>query len=267
MEIETIVETIVEEAIRSYLDRKTSPKTKHVILDEIFPVERRIRSIVGGLEGSIGTKIWEKLSYIFANKSGFNIQKPKEFYKPKKLPNRISDFLAKVDNERKDNPDQTNFNKILTELREMCLQESSDAIEFVSTSSGDGIDMWFMKDGRHYIFDTKTVQINSSNANNFANKVLHWYSYFWLRYPNEDVTVGIVFPYSPYGPTFDSDSWWQNNGGRAKPLQREMDAFVQDEFWDLITGTKDSWKRIKTGIKRVGSRNLAEKYSELFYGE
>ena len=64
MEIETIVETIVEEAIRSYLDRKTSPKTKHVILDEIFPVERRIRSIVGGLEGSIGTKIWEKLSYI-----------------------------------------------------------------------------------------------------------------------------------------------------------------------------------------------------------
>ncbi len=81
--VKMIVETIVEEAIRSYLDRKTSPKTKHVILDEIFPVERRIRSIVGGLEGSIGTKIWEKLSYKFASKSGFYILKSKEFYKPK----------------------------------------------------------------------------------------------------------------------------------------------------------------------------------------
>jgi len=267
MQIEDIVESVVEDAIKSYLDKKSSPKTRHVILDDIFPIERRIRSIMGGLETSIGTKIWERLSFEFAEKSNFEIRDTKDFVKPENLPVSVSDYLAKVKQER-ENPDiRRDFQEILNELNKICKLESSNVDKYVKPSSGDGIDMWFVKEGKNYIFDTKTVQINAGGGNNFANKVLHRYSYFWLKYPNEDVTVGIVFPYSPYGPTFDSDSWWQNNGGRAKPLQRGKDAFVQNEFWDLITGTKDSWKRIKTGIKRVGSRNLADQYSELFYGE
>ena len=266
MDIESIVEDTVKTAIVSYLDKKSAPSTKHVILDSIFPTERRIRSIMGGLETSIGTKIWEKLSYEFARKSGFEIKDTKKFLKPKELPKRVSDYLSKVKQKRENSTNDHTFEDILSELHTICKEESNDNLTYVNTSSGDGIDMWFVKDSVNYIFDTKTVQINAGGGNNFANKVLHWYAYFWLKFPNEKIIAGIVFPYSPYGPTFDSSSWWKNNGNRAKPMQREKDAFVQDEFWDLITGTKNSWSKIKTGISRVDSAKLIEKYSSLFYG-
>ena len=35
-------------------------------LDLIFPKERRIRSLIGGLETSLGTKVWEPLAKMFA---------------------------------------------------------------------------------------------------------------------------------------------------------------------------------------------------------
>lgn len=266
MDIESIVENTVHSAIVSYLDKKSAPTTKHVILDSIFPIERRIRSIIGGLETSIGIKIWEKLSYEFARKSGFEIKDTKQFRKPKVLPKRVSDYLSKMKQERENSPYDSNFQDVLSDLRSICKEESDDNLTYVNTSSGDGIDMWFVKDGVNYIFDTKTVQINAGGGNNFANKVLHWYAYFWLRFPNEKILAGIVFPYSPYAPTFDSASWWKNNGNRAKPMQRGNDAFVQDEFWDLITGTKNSWSKIKIGIARVDSAKLMAKYSSLFYG-
>ena len=266
MNIELLVRDTVDEAIVSYLDKKSAPTTKHVILDRIFPTERRIRSIMGGLETSIGTMIWEKLSFKFAQASGFEVKNTKNFMKPRKLPTAVSEFLSKVKQDRENSPTQSDFDLILSELHSLCLMAQKDRLEFVKPSSGDGIDMWFVKDGINYIFDTKTVQINAGGGNNFANKVLHWYAYFWLKYPDEEVLAGIVFPYSPYEPTYDASSWWQKNGSRAKPMQRGKDAFVQDEFWDLITCVKNSWSRILDGIEQVDSARLIEKYSNLFYG-
>ena len=55
MKIEPLVTNTIETVISNYLDKKTAPTTRHVVLDEIFPTERRIRSIMGGLETSMGT--------------------------------------------------------------------------------------------------------------------------------------------------------------------------------------------------------------------
>ena len=43
------------------------------VLDYIFPKERRIRAIIGGLETSLGTKLWEQLAKLLASENGFEV--------------------------------------------------------------------------------------------------------------------------------------------------------------------------------------------------
>jgi hypothetical protein len=51
-------------SIKEYADnRKNKPNTTYQILDDIIPVHRKIRSIVGGGgEGAMGTSFWERLA-------------------------------------------------------------------------------------------------------------------------------------------------------------------------------------------------------------
>ncbi|MHC5725610.1 MAG: TdeIII family type II restriction endonuclease, partial [Nostoc sp.] len=47
-------------SIRKFFNNK---KVKNYqVLDDIFPNERRIRSLIGGLETSLGTTFWEPIS-------------------------------------------------------------------------------------------------------------------------------------------------------------------------------------------------------------
>ena len=70
------------------LYRKAKEVNYHV-LQEIFPVERRIRSIIGGLETSFGTTVWEPLAKYLAEQNGFTIKNEKKFEMPKDLPKEI----------------------------------------------------------------------------------------------------------------------------------------------------------------------------------
>ena len=267
MSTEKLVKDTITTAISTYLENKNSPETKHVILDSIFPVERRIRSIIGGLETSLGITVWERLATDIAAANGFSIEDPKSFEMPEKLPKSISTFISQTKQKRENPAEKIDFDNILRYLRKLCLKESKSNLKFIKTSSGDGVDLWFRKDGKNYIFDTKTVQINAGGGNNFANKVLHWYAYFWLKYPKEELLAGMAFPYSPYPPSFDSDSWWDKNGNRANPLEKGKDAFVQGDFWNLLTDSNDTWSKILSGIRKVDSEKLIKRYSNLFYGK
>ena len=266
MDTEHLAERYATDSIRKYLDNKKEPKTQHVMLDRVFPVERRIRSIMGGLETSLGTTFWETLAKKIAKQNGFSLKNPKDFQKPSLLPLKVSNFLTEIKQKREDPNKTTNYEEILEKLQSICFAESKGELDWVEASSGDGVDLWFTKEGNHYIFDTKTVNINAASANNFANKVLHWYAYFWLKYPDKKLIASIAFPYSPYSPTFDANSWWKQNGGRAKPLERNKDALVQNEFWDLLGG-ENTWESILSGFDNVDSEKLREDYSRLFYGK
>ena len=73
MDIEYLAEKTATDAIKRYLDNKKTPTNQHIILDRVFPVERRVRSIIGGLETSLGTKFWEKLAKEIARENGFSL--------------------------------------------------------------------------------------------------------------------------------------------------------------------------------------------------
>lgn len=87
--IEELTYNIAAAAIENYLKVKTEPDTFHALLDRVFPRERRTRSIMGGLETSLGTKLWERLANTFAQRAGFEVLNPREFKMPGDLPNEL----------------------------------------------------------------------------------------------------------------------------------------------------------------------------------
>tara|TARA_Y100000814_G_scaffold286362_1_gene255304 strand:- start:880 stop:1701 length:822 start_codon:yes stop_codon:yes gene_type:complete len=258
------IKKVIYSAITTYLDKKGEPETRHVILDRIFPAERRIRSIIGGLETSMGTKVWERLPIEIAGRNGFTINANSSFTKPKFIPPRISQFITEANENRKSNPIQFQYDEFVNRLRaESRLIVEREHLEYCGLASGDGIDLWIEKNGQEYIFDFKTVQINAGDGNHFAHKMMEWLAYRLIRDPEVEVQVALVFPYSPF-PPFTADSWWKEQKGRAEPLQRGKDALVQEEFWNLIGGANNVWPIILDVMDEL-AEELNPRYRHLFY--
>src|SRR3990167_850325 len=64
-------------------------------LDLLIPKERKIRSIVGGLETSIGTTVWEPIAKTLAETNGFEIIEDK-ILKPSPFPLELQAELSNV---------------------------------------------------------------------------------------------------------------------------------------------------------------------------
>ena len=92
------IKTVLKKSISNFFVNK-EVKTVHP-LDYIFPNERRIRSLIGGLETSLGTTLWEPLLTLFAKHNGFKILSHKDFnsnnYEINSILNKeIADFKNK----------------------------------------------------------------------------------------------------------------------------------------------------------------------------
>ena len=89
---------VTEEDIKKVLKKSISNfflnKKVKVIhpLDFIFPSERRIRSLIGGLETSMGTTLWEPILKLFAKNNGYEI---KDVNKVNENCYEINDFLIR----------------------------------------------------------------------------------------------------------------------------------------------------------------------------
>ena len=79
MNIEEKIKLLITNSISSYLNGDLVFASQ--VLDHIFPRERRIRSIIGGLETSLGTKLWENLAKLLASENGFEVLDEMEFNK------------------------------------------------------------------------------------------------------------------------------------------------------------------------------------------
>jgi hypothetical protein len=59
--LKLIKDTVIS-SITNFTLRRINTVPNFQILDLIIPVERKIRSVVGGLETSLGTTLWEPLA-------------------------------------------------------------------------------------------------------------------------------------------------------------------------------------------------------------
>ncbi len=256
-----IIKETVKTSIISFAKRNINKKSTFQILDLLIPNERRIRSVVGGLETSLGTTLWEPLAKALAKENGFEVINDK-LEIPINMPSNLSNALTTIIDERKRKGGAYTAISSHKELRKVCQIFLRRKIEsFEPAPKGRGVDIWLRKGNVNYFFDTKTVQPNLGNLTDYTEQLLTWYAYFYSRYPKARAQARIVFPYNPYNGDF-----WERTIGKGFPLQKNVEGWVENEFWDFCSGLKGTYKLIKESFSEIGeSKELEKELKQLFY--
>jgi len=249
--IREIVKTVLKKSFFDYYSH-AQDKTKHLVLDRIFPKQRRITSYMAGLQTSLGTKFWENIARELADENSFEIIKNSNLQKPRSVPNNLSSLIERIKIERENNGGT--LDNFKHELNNLFPRAYPNEI-YDPMTKGKGVDLILRKDGNVYIFDIKTVQVNANNGNSFNESVLLWIAYY--KYKSginaNNIYAGFVFPYNSSNE-LDDTTWWTDYGERVKPLTHD-DVYVGNEFWSFLTDNDDAINAIISAIDELASDN------------
>lgn len=235
-----IIKATVKNSIIDFAKRSLKKKENFQILDLLIPKERKIRSIVGGLETSLGTTLWEPLAKALAKENGFQVIE-KDLQCPANMPANLSNTLQTIIDERTKRSGLYNAESSHAEIKRICQSFISRPIDkFEKPPRGRGVDIWLQKENINYFFDTKTVQPNVDKLTTCMQQVLTWYAYFYSWQPMESAVARIVFPYNPT-PAKD---FWDTVIGKGKPLEPNQEAWVENQFWDFCSGLTNTYSLI-----------------------
>lgn len=207
-------------------------------LDLLIPNERKIRSIVGGLETSMGTTVWEPIAKTLARNNGFTVIEEK-ILKPDPMPEALAVELGTLTTLRENRTTWIGAEECKRRLKEVCLSVNRDGVSYIPPASGSGVDIFLKKAGRFYAFDTKTVQPNVGDIKKFNKQILEWYAYSLCKDPEIDIKGMIAYPYNPYASNF-----WEHTPHTGGILEPRVDALVENEFWDLLSGQENTYQII-----------------------
>lgn len=247
----------IEESIKKFFENK-KVRVKHV-LDKIFPVERRVRSLIGGLETSLGTTVWEPIAKLLAKENGFII-KEEGLLMPK--PFLLNTDVADLKKLREDKQTKISMVECVKQLRGKAKNINRANLSYEKPPPGKGIDLYLIKNGTEYVFDIKTNQINQGDGLKLNLQLLEWYAYKLTEDPDAQIEARIAFPFNPY-----KGDWWEHNGSRAYPLEKGKDAWVENEFWDFCSGQKNTWAEILNLFDELGKENFGQQFSDVLHSE
>lgn len=248
----------LERSIRNFFEGKKVTSTH--VLDSIFPVERRIRSLIGGLETSLGTTVWEPIAETLAKNNGFKIKDTRSFRAVANEPDEIMSLRNKWIRKRQNGDGTVSLNDFKSELINLINEIEMPELELVPLDSGDNLDVWIEKNGTEYAIDIKTTQPNANAGNSFNDKLIRWYTFRFLQDPKANFQASFGFPFNPY-----SGSFWQKAGGRLFPLVLDEDAFVENNFWSKLSGEEKTWEHIDEIFQELGEENFGQEFHDLFY--
>ncbi|BAZ86453.1 TdeIII family type II restriction endonuclease [Dolichospermum compactum] len=196
------IKQIIKENLRNSIRRffKKSKKIKYQVLDDIFPNERRIRSLVGGLETSLGTTFWEPIAKTLAEINGFKII-PEKILVPNPFPQVLQKELDKLVHERENKPNQCIIptEECIKRLKNTALKTNpQDIIQYIYPPKGTGVDIHLFKDGVNYLFDIKTTQPNLGDFKKFNKQMLEWFAYSLAKNPDANLEARIAIPFNPF---------------------------------------------------------------------
>lgn len=254
---EKIIRDTVTNSITSFFKGK-EVKVEHV-LDLIFPKERRIRSLIGGLETSLGTRLWEPIAKAFAKENGFTINDEGVLNKKVPIiPETVRHFISDFTNKKNIDPTLKHY-VFYEELIKFIKQNDLD-IEYQKMPKGEGVDVWLEKDGTEYLIDIKTNQINAGSGPKFNANLLNWYAYRVLDGSKLNVKCLIAFPFNPH----KDKGFWAKEGGKVVPLIASEEALVGDEFWDFLLGKNNTTQLIFSVFEKLGNEKFGEQFSGIF---
>ena len=256
-EVATIAEEIARESLFKYFYGKKKITTEHILLKHIFPHDYKVRSAIGGLETSLGTRLWENLAKEIAGRNGFQIHDPKvSIMQPGNRIENVAKLMDQWNTNRNLPNNPIELNQFSIELDNL-LANSLPVTHFKKLSKGDGVDIFLSKNSKFYAFDIKTVQWNAGAGPKFNTTLIRWITYHRLQMGLSNLNAYFVIPYDP-----TSNGWWHSFGSRAYPLDKN-DILVGDEFWDLLSGESSTLSFIEDGFSRLATSSLMETYKNL----
>jgi hypothetical protein len=255
------IKDLVTTSVENYL-KKFTYETRHVILDEIFPIERRIRSIIGGLETSMGKTTWERIIKLVAQSEGGFSLRNENLKCPYPMPEILRNTISELENKRVRQPTWISLDECSERLRQVAKKLDRSSYKLIDPPSGHGVDIYLEKNGSELVLDSKTVQINVGGGKSFNSQLLRWYAYRYAENPDATISAKIVFPYNPHSPK----DWWQKEGNKVFPLIKG-EALVQDYFWAFISGQPDCWCNLVNIFKGLHKEGFGSKFNKLFYGK
>ncbi len=252
-EAKNIIQDTVKRSILAFAHKSLTKKAKFQILDLIIPKERKIRSIVGGLETSLGTTLWEPLAKALALQNGFEVIE-QNLESPVNMPANLSNTLQTIIDERKRISGVYDAVSSHNEIKRVCQSFLNRPIDsFESAPKGFGVDIWLKKDNINYFFDTKTVQPNIGGYSKFVEQILNWYAFFYSRFPDQKAEARIVFPYNPHNYCF-----WDKTMGKGKPLEKDNEGWVENQFWNFCSGLDDTYGIIVESFTELRDSKVLE---------
>lgn len=182
---------------------------------------------------------------------------------PAEIPDEILNSLSHWEEKRKNRDNEVTLADYVLSLKNKIIELDikTENMNLKKITAGKGIDLWLRKDNIEYIFDIKTNQINQNGGLSLNRNLMDQYTFRILQNPNVEVYCKITFPFNPFGNT----DWWTAQGSRVYPLQPIVDAVVENEFWDFLSGEKNTWECIQQIFDELGKNNFGNKFSKIFY--
>lgn len=226
-------------------------------LDLLIPKERKIRSLVGGLETSMGTTVWEPVARTLAKMNGFKIINEK-ILRPDPIPKELAGELAVLISLRENKKTWITSSECVERIRKICIRTNRNKLKYIKPAAGTGVDLYFKKKGTEYAFDIKTVQPNLGSIKSFNKEILEWYAYRICNDPNVDIKCRIAYPYNPY-----SNNYWKHTPHNKGVLEPGADAVVENEFWDFLSGMTNTFQFITALFVELNEEGFGKELSVL----
>lgn len=255
-----LVKTTVEESVEAFFKGK-EVKVEHV-LDLIFPKERRIRSLIGGLETSLGTRVWEPLAKAFAKHNEFTVLDEKILNgRVPVIPEPLRHLIDDLKDSKRANPTITHSSQV-EEMRAFIKNNQIHPYQYQNIPKGEGVDIWVSKNGIEYLYDIKTTQINAGSGPKFSANFMNWYAYRLLDDANINLECKLAFPFNPH----KGKDFWAKERGKSSPLIPSIEAIVGNEFWDPLLGQQNTVELIFEAFEELGNDNFGQKFEHIFAG-
>ncbi|MGR6841762.1 hypothetical protein ACU5DF_23885 [Aliivibrio wodanis] len=107
--------------------------------------------------------------------------------------------------------------------------------------------------------NVKTTQLNAGGDPKFLKNIIDWYAYVALMDMAANTTCFLAFPFDPHGGRF-----WFKEGGKVSPLIPGQEAYVADEFWNMLTRVEGTTGLIESTFKKLGNEGFGAQFSHHF---
>lgn len=242
---------------------KSNNISPHFFVDLYNKDFNQIKFMLKSIETSLGT-FWEVIAEEFAKRNGYEVLNQKSFKpaanlleeksKMKGLNKKVADEMQKsID--RRLNGEKYSLSKYCKKLDEIYKSKPADNVTG-KWAGGEGIDLYFKKGNKYWIFDVKTVQINASGGNKFDQHLIKWLTHqkhqLGGKISAKNITVGYIFPYNSKagGDQTSHEEWMEDQGHKAKPMT-DKEIYAGNKFWKFITGNENALLKIFDGIEKA----------------